>query len=93
MGIRLALGASPRQLLAGVVGRGALLAVSGVALGLVGAIFTGRAIESFLFGVPGADPRTLAAVSVVLLLVSIAASYGPARRALKVDPTSALRSD
>jgi ABC-type antimicrobial peptide transport system permease subunit len=69
-----------------------MLSVTGVALGLVGAWWLGRAGSSLLFGVTASDPLTLTAVSLLLMGVAIAACYFPARRAMKVDPIRALRA-
>lgn len=93
IGIRVALGASPRQVLSTIVIGGAVLALTGVGLGLVGAWFAVRGLTSFLFGVGATDPAVFVGVSVVLLAVALLASYLPARRALRVDPMIALRAD
>jgi predicted permease len=93
MGIRLALGAQPRQVLAIVVGRAALLAVAGTAVGLVAAAFATQSLGSLLYGIRALDPLTFAVVPLLFLLVAVAASYLPARRATRVDPVRALRSD
>jgi putative ABC transport system permease protein len=93
IGIRVALGASPRQVLRTIVLGGALLALTGVAVGLVGALFVVRSLASFLFGVGTTDPTVFISVSLVLLAVATLASYLPARRALRVDPMTALRTE
>jgi putative ABC transport system permease protein len=93
IGIRVALGASPRQVLRTIVLGGALLALAGVAVGLVGALFVVRSLASFLFGVGTTDPTVFISVSLVLLAVATLASYLPARRALRVDPMTALRTE
>jgi putative ABC transport system permease protein len=93
IGIRVALGAAPRQVLLPVVREGLLLALSGIAIGLVGAVAAARALSAFLFGVEATDPSTFAAVALLLLFVAVAASYLPSRRALKVDPVIALRAE
>jgi putative ABC transport system permease protein len=93
IGIRVALGAAPRQVMGPVVREGVLLAIAGIAIGLAGAFVAARALSSFLFGVGASDPLTLAAVAVVMLLVAMTASYIPSRRALKVDPVIALRAE
>lgn len=90
-GVRMALGAS-----SGALGRGVLLAawklaLAGVVLGIGGALAATRTLQSLLFGVNAADPLTLAAVSLLLLLVAGAAAWVPARRAMRVDPMEALR--
>ena len=93
IGIRVALGAQPRQVLFPVVREGLILAVTGVAIGLVGALALTRVLSAFLFGVGATDPVTFALVSVVLMLIALAASYIPSRRALRVDPLTALRAE
>ncbi len=91
VGIRMALGAKPGQVLWLVVGQGLRLALVGVAIGLPLAFLFARAISSMLFGVKPADPATFAGVPALLLGVALAACYIPARRATKVDPLVALR--
>jgi putative ABC transport system permease protein len=93
IGIRVALGASPRHVLVAVVREGVTLAVIGIVIGLAGALLATRALTAFLFGVGAADPLTFGGVAIVLLLVATAASYIPSRRALKVDPMIALRAE
>jgi putative ABC transport system permease protein len=93
IGIRIALGAQPRQVLAQIMREGVMLAVVGVALGLLSALVAGRAIATFLFNVPATDPLTLGSVAALLLAVAALATYIPSRRALGVDPLTALRSD
>ena len=91
VGIRLALGARPGDVLKLVVGRGALLAVSGVGLGWVGALAATQTLSKMLFGVSATDPLTYATVALVLGGVAVLASYLPARRAAAIDPVVALR--
>jgi putative ABC transport system permease protein len=93
IGIRIALGAQTPQLLRVFVGQGFLLAVVGVAVGLGVAAGVTHLMSSLLFGVTALDPLTYAVVSVLLLLVSVLASYFPARRATGIDPALALRGD
>jgi putative ABC transport system permease protein len=93
IGIRVALGAQPRQVLAPVIREGIVLAMSGVAIGLVGAFALTRLLASFLFGIGATDPTTFIGVSVILVLVALLASYIPSRRALRVDPLIALRAE
>jgi putative ABC transport system permease protein len=93
IGIRVALGARPRQVVSPIVREGMTLASIGVALGLVGSIAATRLISSFLFGVAPTDPLTFSAVAVLLLAVALLASYIPSRRALRVDPLTALRAE
>jgi predicted permease len=91
-GIRAALGAKPGLVLRLVVLRGLGLAGCGVGLGIVGAILVGRVLGGLLYQVRPADPLTIAVTALVLLLVAAAASLVPARRAMRVSPTVALRA-
>jgi predicted permease len=93
IGIRMALGAAPRAVLRMVVGGAVVLALLGVGLGLVGALAGSRLLAALLFGVSPTDPATLASVAAILTGVAIAASYLPARRAVRVDPMVALRGE
>ena len=93
IGIRMALGADARRVLGMVVGQGVLLAVIGIVIGLSVAWGVTRWLASQLYGVGARDPLTFAVVAVLLLLVAAAASWIPGRRATKVDPTVALRSE
>jgi predicted permease len=93
IGIRVALGAAPRQVLLPVIREGIVLALAGVALGLAGAFLAARALSAFLFGVGATDPLTFAGVALLMLTVAILASYIPSRRALRVDPVIALRAE
>jgi len=93
IGIRIALGARPSDVVRMVVARGVTLAAIGVAIGLVAAIPLTRSMQALLFEVQPTDMPTFATVGIVLLLVAAAASYLPARRATRVDPISALRMD
>jgi len=93
IGIRMALGASRRELLGMVVGQGLSLALVGAAVGLVGAFALTGWMRSLLYGVRATDPLTFAAVSAVLIIVAIFASWLPARRASRIDPMVALRND
>jgi predicted permease len=93
LGIRLALGASPRRLLAFVLREGMAVALLGVAAGLGTALALTRAMRALLFGVSAADPLTFLSVPSVLLLAALAACYLPARRAAAVDPATSLRSE
>ena len=93
MGVRLALGASPRQVGALVMRQGLLLAVAGVALGLAIAVAVGRVIAGMLFETSVTDPRLYAGLGALLLTIAALACYVPARRAMRVDPMRALRSE
>ncbi len=93
IGIRMALGARPTEILRLVVGEGLALAVAGTMLGVAGAVALSGALSSLLFGVSAVDPRIYAALAVVLTLVAVLASYIPARRAARVDPMAALRTN
>lgn len=90
-GIRMALGARPGSILRSIVGRGALLALTGVLLGIAAAAVGTRALQTFLFGVSTTDPLTFAAVGSLLILVAVAASIVPALRAVRLNPVTALR--
>ena len=93
IGVRMALGAEAATVVRGVI-RGALrLATLGIALGLAAAFGVTRFLGSFLYGVSPTDPATLAAVATVLLVVTILASWVPARRAARIEPVLALRND
>ena len=93
IGIRLALGASGERVLREVVWRGVRITIVAVLLGLVAAVAMGRLATAVLFGVRPTDPAALAGAALVLGLVSIAASYLPARRAARVDPVVALAEE
>jgi ABC-type antimicrobial peptide transport system permease subunit len=93
IGVRLALGADPAGIRRLVLGRGARLAVAGVGIGLVAAIALGRVIESLLFGVTPFDGATLVTVPLVLGGMALVASWVPARRAMRLDPVTAMRED
>jgi len=93
IGIRVALGAHPRQVLASVIRDGLVLAGLGIGCGLVAAVLASRLLSSFLFGVGATDPATFIGVSILLVAVAVAASYIPSRRALRVDPLIALRAE
>ena len=93
IGIRMAVGATGRDIRRLVLGRGAGLALVGIGIGLAGAALAGRLLRSFLYGVSATDPMTYAGVSLMMLAVACLASLLPARRASRVDPISALRHE
>jgi ABC-type antimicrobial peptide transport system permease subunit len=93
IGIRMALGASRRNILSLVVRRGMALALSGVTIGLAAAFLFTRLMQSLLFGVDATDPITFAAISLLLFLIALLASYIPARRATRIDPMVSLRCE
>ena len=93
IGIRLALGARHSQVLSEVLRQGLTPAFVGVGVGLAAALFAGQVLKRLLFGIEPTDAVTLSLVPVLLLLVSLAACYLPARRAALVDPTEALRAE
>ena len=93
MGVRAALGASPSDLLRLVLGEGLRLVAAGIVLGLAGAFVLTRFIEALLFGVAPRDLFTFVSVPLILLIVALLGCLVPARRAMRVDPTSALRAE
>jgi ABC-type antimicrobial peptide transport system permease subunit len=93
IGVRLALGAAPRDILGLVVFTGLRLAIAGVALGTVAGLIVTRLMSRLLFGVAPTDAATFVAAAMLLLLLAALASYLPARRAAAVDPLVALRAE
>jgi len=91
IGIRMSLGAQPSQVLRLVMGQGAKLALAGIVVGIAAALALTRLMRSLLFEVSPADPLTFAGIAVLLVAVALAACYIPARRAMRVDPMTALR--
>jgi putative ABC transport system permease protein len=91
IGVRMALGAQPGDVLRLVVGEGMRVAAVGLCVGLIGGVVLGRAVSSLLYGVGVRDPRTFISVGTLLLMVALAACAIPARRAARVDPMVALR--
>jgi len=93
IGVRMALGADPRGIQRLVVVESLRVVLMGVTLGLVGAVIVSGILGSLLYDVKPRDPLTLAAVTILLLAVSLAAACIPARRAARVDPVLALRAE
>jgi ABC-type lipoprotein release transport system permease subunit len=93
LGVRMALGATRRDVLRLVLGQGARLTLLGVAVGTVGALALSRVVASLLYGITATDPLTFLAVPALLGAVAVLASYAPARRAMKVDPLVAMRAE
>jgi len=93
IGIRMALGATQRDVLGLIVRQGMTLAISGLAIGLAGAFVLTRLIRSLLFGVQPTDPVTFVGISVLLAFIALLASYIPAQRAARIDPMVSLRCD
>jgi predicted permease len=91
IGVRVALGAQPADVLRLVIGHGARMALIGVAIGTGAALALTRLMANQLFGVSARDPLTFAGVAALLMIVAVAACYMPARRAMRVDPIIALR--
>jgi putative ABC transport system permease protein len=93
VGIRMALGAHPGNVLAAIVREGAALGLTGALLGLAGAAIFTRYVASLLLNVSPYDPMTFAAITALLLTAVLAASYVPGRRAASADPLTVLRHD
>jgi len=93
IGIRVALGAPTGQVLAGVVRQGVVLAAFGLVIGAAGSVAVTRLLGNMLFEIKPGDPVTLIGVSLLLMLVALAACYIPARRASQLDPLVALRHE
>jgi putative ABC transport system permease protein len=93
LGIRLALGADRAHVLWLIARQGLLLAIAGIGVGLCGAALAGRALSKLLYGVSALDAFTLTAAAAFLLLVALAASAIPARRATRIDPIEVLRAE
>jgi putative ABC transport system permease protein len=91
LGLRLAVGAQPRQILLLVLKQGLVLTIVGVVLGLAAAFALTRLLSGLLFGVGAVDVTTFATISLLLVVVSLLACYLPARRAMRIDPLKALR--
>jgi len=93
IGLRMALGARTEDVLRLVLGQAMMVTVIGVAAGTGGALALRQLVSSMLYGVTPGDPATFAAVAVLLATVALAAAYAPARKAARVDPAVALRSE
>ena len=93
IGVRVALGASPSEVVALFLRQGVFVVMAGIAAGLVGAWWLARAVQQFLFEVEPRDPLVFTTVAAVLMLVGVLASWLPARRAARVDPLAALRAE
>jgi putative ABC transport system permease protein len=91
--VRIALGAERRNIFALVIGRALAIAVAGVVVGLGLSLMSMRFLETLLYDVKPNDPMTLGVLAAVLLVVSLLASYVPARRATRVDPLTSLRAE
>jgi putative ABC transport system permease protein len=89
--IRIAVGAERRDILQMILCEGLVLTLTGLALGLVGALWMGRLLSGLVFGITATDPPTFVAVSVLLTAVAAAACYFPARGAARVNPLVALK--
>jgi putative ABC transport system permease protein len=93
IGVRMALGAAPSRIFRLMVGKGLYLSVIGIAIGLIAAFGLTRVIASMLVDVKPTDPVTFAAVAVLFMLIAVLASWLPALRAARLDPTTALRQE
>jgi putative ABC transport system permease protein len=93
IGVRLAIGAAPTRVLGMVIREGMALCLTGVGLGLLGALILGRLLAGLVFGVSATDPLTLLAVGGLLAAAAVLASWIPARRATRVDPAVVLRAE
>jgi ABC-type antimicrobial peptide transport system permease subunit len=93
IGIRMALGATERNILNLIVRKGMALALGGVFIGLAAAFALTRLMRTLLFGVNSSDPATFLAIALLLAAVALLASYIPARRAARIDPMISLRSE
>ena len=91
VGVRIALGARPRDILQLVMSRGFSLVCAGIGVGLVAALITTRFLDTLVYGVSPSDGLTFGAAAAVLLIVALAAQWVPLRRALRIDPARALR--
>jgi ABC-type antimicrobial peptide transport system permease subunit len=92
-GVRIALGATPGAISRHVLGRGVRLALLGIAAGMAGAVATTKLIQAELFGISAVDPFAYVLAVLALFVLTMGASYAPARRAARIDPLLALRAD
>jgi ABC-type antimicrobial peptide transport system permease subunit len=93
IGIRLALGAQPRQVLTMILREATWISLAGITVGLVAALLLARLVKSMLYGLQPADPISLISGAALLIAVGLAASWLPARRAASVQPVEALRHE
>ncbi|MBW3569889.1 MAG: ABC transporter permease [Gemmatimonadetes bacterium] len=93
IGLRMAVGADPHEVLGRILGQGMRLTLLGIAIGLAASLFLTRVMASLLFGVRAVEPATLAGVALFTAAVALLATYLPARRAARMDPTAALRAE
>jgi ABC-type antimicrobial peptide transport system permease subunit len=93
IGIRMALGATPRNILSLIVRQGMMLSLSGVAIGIAGAFLLTRLMQSLLYGVGATDAFTFGGIALLLIVVAMLASFIPACRAARVDPIVSLRCE
>src|SRR5687767_13153861 len=93
IGVRLALGAEPARITKQIVTQGGLVALAGIAIGLLAALAGSRLLASVLYGISPRDPAVFTVTAVTLQVVALAACWIPARRAAKLDPTIALRAE
>ena len=93
MGVRLALGAQGSEITAWILRQALVLALAGLGIGLAGYLALARFLQNVLYGTSPTDAGTIAVASMILGFITLAASYIPARRAVKIDPAQALRSE
>ncbi len=93
IGLRVALGAHEAGILKMVLAQGMWISMAGIVAGVAGVLALGKVVSTLLYNVAPTDPLTIIAVSILLSLVSVMACYFPARRALRIDPMTALRSE
>jgi len=93
IGVRMALGALPKDVLRLIISKGLGLTAAGLSIGLLMALVAARFMSSLIYGISSADPLTFMVGTVVLLVVSFLASYLPARRAMRLNPLDVLRSE